>query len=93
MVFSGALRMSRVLDSADHATDAAFPIFGKACVVSLLAGICAIIFSPRLLPMEWGVAAAAVGLLLWILPSRLRLLGAALFGLGWAAFHGHAGLA
>lgn len=93
MVFSGALRMSQVLDSADHATDAAFPIFGKACVVSLLAGICAIIFSPRLLPMEWGVAAAAVGLLLWILPSRLRLLGAALFGLGWAAFHGHAGLA
>ncbi|MER2178175.1 MAG: DNA internalization-related competence protein ComEC/Rec2, partial [Stenotrophomonas maltophilia] len=69
------------------------PIFGKACVVALLVGVCATVFAPRLLPVGWDVAALSIGLLLWTLPSRLRLLGAALFGLGWAAFHGHAGLA
>ncbi|MEK0266389.1 hypothetical protein QT383_09295 [Stenotrophomonas rhizophila] len=69
------------------------PIFGKACVVALLAGICTIVFSPRLLPLGWGVAAAASGILFWILPYRLRLLGAALVGLGWAAVHAHTGLA
>lgn len=68
------------------------PIFGKACVVALLAGICTIVFSPRLLPLGWGVAAAASGILFWILPYRLRLLGAALVGLGWAAVHAHTGL-
>ncbi len=85
--------MRRVLHTDGTAACASLPIFGKACVVALLAGICTIILSPRLLPQGWGVAAAAFGILLWVLPSRLRLLGAALFGLGWAAVHGHAGLA
>lgn len=85
--------MRRVLHTDGTAVRLSLPIFGKACVVALLAGICTIIFSPRLLPQGWGVAAAAFGILLWVLPSRLRLLGAALFGLGWAAVHGHAGLA
>lgn len=85
--------MLRVLHASAMAMPTHLPIFGKACVVALLVGVCATVFAPRLLPAGWGVAAASVGILLWILPSRLRLLGAALFGLGWAAFHGHAGLA
>ncbi|MEN5263727.1 DNA internalization-related competence protein ComEC/Rec2 [Stenotrophomonas sp. TWI587] len=85
--------MRRVLHTGTRAARTPLPIFGKACVVALLAGICVIVFSPRLLPLGWGVAAAASGILFWILPCRFRLLGAALFGFGWAALHGHAGLA
>lgn len=85
--------MRRVLHTGTLAARAPLPIFGKACVVALLTGICVIVFSPRLLPLGWGLAAAAVGILLWMLPCRFRLLGAVLFGIGWAAVHGHAGLA
>ncbi|WP_265310108.1 DNA internalization-related competence protein ComEC/Rec2 [Stenotrophomonas sp. SRS1] len=85
--------MRRALHTGGMPAHASVPIFGKACAVALLAGICVIVFSPRLLPLGWGVAAAAFGIVSWILPGRFRLLGAVLFGIGWAAVHGHAGLA
>lgn len=69
------------------------PLFGKACAAALLAGICATVAAPHLLPHGAAMALACSGVALWCWPWQWRWLGPLLFGLGWAALHGHGALA
>jgi len=69
------------------------PVLGKACVVGLLAGVCATVFAPLLLVRWAALLLVCIGAAIWLAPTRGRWLGAALFGLGWAAVQAHAGLA
>ncbi len=69
------------------------PVFGKACAASLLGGVCAVVFAPLLLPVALGWCCVVVGVCAWAGWPRGRCCGALLLGAGWAALHGHAGLA
>lgn len=93
MFFPGRQMRGATHPQADTPAPLPPPLAGKACVAALLAGVCAIVFAPMLVPRAVALVACAGGLLLWMAPRRLRWLGAALFGLGLAALHGHAGLA
>lgn len=91
-VFSPATGMSVSHQIANSPPPAPVPVFGKACAAALLCGVCLLVFAPVLLPRGPALAGVAAGMALWLWPSRLRWLGAALFGLGWAGVHGHAAL-
>ncbi|KAF1693344.1 DNA internalization-related competence protein ComEC/Rec2 [Pseudoxanthomonas jiangsuensis] len=63
------------------------PAAGLACAAAVLGGALACLFLPTLAwaPLRW--ACCLLGALAWLWPGRLRLVGALLFGFGWAGLH------
>lgn len=87
--FARAASMPRVRCVTPGDAPGPLPMFGKACALALLVGVCAVVFAPTLLTWWAAPVAVALGALAWCWPSRVRWLGALLLGVGWAALHGH----
>ncbi len=68
------------------------PLFGPACAVALLAGVCACLWLPVLPAWPLLLALALVGLALARRVDRIRIAGVALFGFGFAGLHAAAAL-
>ena len=66
---------------------AAMPVFGKATAACFLLGICAALWAPVLLSLPACGVLAAFGVVLWWRGRQLRLVGAALAGIGWVGLH------
>lgn len=66
---------------------AVMPVFGKAAAACFLLGICAALWAPVLLPLAICGLLTASGIALWWRGGKLRLVGAALAGIGWVGLH------
>jgi competence protein ComEC len=85
--------MSFLSDVFSRSFPAPLPLFGKACAVALLAGVCGVVFAPVLLPRMPAWCALLCGAGVWCAVPRARWCGAVLAGIGWVTLHAHAGLA
>lgn len=65
------------------------PLFGSGCAAGLVLGALACVQLPVLPPLWLCMPLAIASATGWIVPWRGRAWAAALFGLSWAALHGH----
>ncbi len=65
------------------------PCLGPACAAALVLGALACMAAPVLPPLWLGTVLVALALPGWLLRWRGRIVAAGVFGLAWAACHGH----